>query len=76
MAELFRFLAKAYLATYSGHPEFYFLSDRTLVTSKQLQGFDPSKPLAGSPIEQAWYIWDSAPVQMVEALIRANFPRS
>lgn len=74
-AELFRFLAKGFLSRYSEHPEFYYLSDRTLVSSKRAQGFDPLKPLAGSPIEQAWYIWDCAPPSMVEALIRANFPQ-
>jgi hypothetical protein len=74
-AELFRFLAKAFRCRYPEHPEFYFLSDRTLTSFKRAQGFDPLKPLAGSPIEQAWYIWDCAPPPMVEALIRANFPQ-
>lgn len=72
VSELFRALAKSSRQLHPGRDEFYFLSQSVLQKFKFMQGFDPLDDIAGTPIEQAWYVWDCAPVNVVEALIRVN----
>ena len=74
VAELFRELAKSSRQRHPERDEFYFLSKPVLRKFKVMQGFDPLDEIAGKPIEQAWHIWDCAPLNVVEALIRANLP--
>jgi hypothetical protein len=74
VAELFNNLAHESGKRYEGRKEFYFLSDQVLTSFKIMQGFEPEARLAGSPIEQAWYIWDCSPVHLVRALVQANIP--
>lgn len=76
VAELFGLLAKSSRKLHSGRDQFYFLSQSVLQKFKFMQGFSPGDEIAGTPIEQAWYIWDCAPVNLVEALIKANMPVS
>lgn len=74
VAELYRVLAKSSHKQHPNRDDYYFLSNSVLNKFKVMQGFDPADEIMGTPIEQAWYIWDCAPVNMVEALVRANLP--
>lgn len=75
VAELYRLLAKSYLRNYCGHEEYFYISGAVLDRFKIMQGFQPADHIRGAPIEQAWFIWDCAPISVVEALVRANLPR-
>ena len=72
VAELFRLLAQQFYARHRDYPEYYYLDEVLLARFKRMQGFDEVLPMAGAPIEQAWWIWDCAPLQMTRAVIRAN----
>lgn len=74
LAELYRLLAKSSENRPTRRDDFYYLSDAVLKKFKVMQGFDSREKIVGTPIQQAWYIWDCAPVNVVEALIRANHP--
>ncbi len=73
VAELYRYLAERSLIWPADRREVYYNLPGTLIDQfKAFQGFPVSKPLAGTPIQQAWWIWDCSPVSMVEALVRSN----
>jgi len=52
--------------------DFYYLSGVVLDTFKRFQGIPLDHQFPCSRIEQAHYIWRSAPSALVEAVIRAN----
>jgi len=74
MAELYRALSRDFLAKWRSREDYYFLSDFVLETFKVFQGYDPDKPIVGTRIQQAWWIWDGPSAYVVAALVRANFP--
>ena len=53
---------------------FFFLSESVLAKFKMFQTYNPYHPFDGPPVTQAAAIWRGAPVSMIEAIIRANFP--
>jgi hypothetical protein len=74
MAELYRTMAERAVQYHSNNEAYYFLDQTVLAKFKMFQGFEPDWPLAGSPIQQAWWIWDCGNISVTEALIRANLP--
>jgi hypothetical protein len=53
---------------------FFFLSEQVLAKFKMFQTYDPYHPFDGPPVTQAAAIWRGAPLSMIEAVVRANFP--
>lgn len=54
---------------------FFFLSASVLGKFRMFQSYDHYHPFEGPPVAQAAAIWAKAPASMIEALIRASFPR-
>lgn len=52
--------------------EFYYLSESVLSRFKMLQGFEWDTEFDGEPLEQAFTIWNQAPLPIVKALMEAN----
>lgn len=52
--------------------EFYHLSESVLSKFKMFQGFDPDTKFSGAPLEQAFTIWNQAPLPMIKALFDKN----
>lgn len=74
VAELYGVLAHNAHRHHPWRVEYYHLSEQVLAKFMMMQGFDLGRPIIGTPIERAWYIWDCSPPCVVEALIRANTP--
>lgn len=52
--------------------EWYFLSDSTLAALRLFQGFGLSIATHGTRLEQAFWIWNQAPLHLVKAVLEAN----
>lgn len=74
VAELYRVLAHESHRLHVGRSDYYHLSEEVILKFMMMQGFDLGRPIVGTSIERAWYIWDCSPPYLVEALIRANMP--
>lgn len=72
IAELFRTLAYTAAEREPQRDEYYHLSESVLMKFALFQGFDPERPLYGSPIQRAWRIWDCSGLHMITAVLRAN----
>ena len=51
---------------------YYYFSEKVLGTFKIFQGYDPATPFPGMCLEQAYYIWNSSPLNVRNALLEAN----
>lgn len=76
VAYLYGVLAHRFHRLHPNRSVYYHLSDQVIFKFMMMQGFDLARPIAGKPIEKAWYIWDCSPPCIVEALVRANMPSS
>jgi hypothetical protein len=51
--------------------DFYYLDDQVLQKSKMFQGFAPTAPFPGGPLEQALLVWRQAPRNTLNAILKA-----
>lgn len=54
------------------YSQFYYLSESVLSKFKMLQGFEWDTEFPGGALEQAFTIWNQAPLPVVKALMEAN----
>lgn len=71
--ELFGVLAQASRA-YPSRPIYYHWDPRFLANFAEIQGFPPNAHIPGTPIEQAHFIWNRAPLQVMDAVVSTMFP--
>lgn len=72
IARFFAFLLEDAVEREMNYLEFYFLSEEVLRISRLLQGFSANVSGPGSPLQQAYLIWNFGPPQVRDAILIAN----